>query len=294
MKKISRNKVILGTANLASNYGINNSNILKKNNIPKFFKFLRKEKIQYIDTAEKYKNNNEILNKINVSNFKIINKISINNKKINKKKIFNQIKDNLTKLKLKNFYCVMLHNTECLKNDKKSEIFEILRELKRNKLTKKIGYSIYDKKELDRFYRYFKPDIIQGPLNIFNQELLRSGWLKKLKKDKVKFHARSIFLQGLLLKKKNELPVYFKKYFKHFDKYYSFLEKNRISQISLCFNFIYHLKFVDKIVVGIESKKNLIEILNLEILNRTDMSKLYILNTSTKGIKDPRVWQKKY
>ncbi len=64
--------------------------------------------------------------------------------------------------------------------------------------------------------------------------------------------------------------------------------------MSLCLNFIYHLKFVDKIVVGVDSKKNLVEILNLNVSNRIDMSKLYILNTNTKGIKDPRSWQKKY
>ena len=51
---------------------------------------------------------------------------------------------------------------------------------------------------------------------------------------------------------------------------------------------------MDKIVVGVDSKKNLVEILNLNVSNRIDMSKLYILNTNTKGIKDPRSWQKKY
>ncbi len=294
MKKIHRNKVVLGTANLASNYGLNNSNILKKKNTKKFFDFLKKEKIRYLDTAFEYKNNEKILKTINTNNFKIINKIFIDKTNLTKEKIFNKIKISLKNLKLKSFYCVMLHNTDFLKNNNNSKIFEILKELKKAKLTKKIGYSIYDKRELDTFYKYFKPDIIQGPLNVFNQELLQSGWLKKLKKDKVEFHARSIFLQGLLLKKRGELPPYFKSYIRHFDRYYAFLKKNKISEISLCLNFIYHLKFVDKLVIGIDSERDLNEILTSKISNKINAKKLYILNTKSKAIKDPRLWPKKF
>ena len=50
-------------------------------------------------------------------------------------------------------------------------------------------------------------EAIQLPLNLFDERFLNSGWIGKLKKNNVEIHIRSIFLQGLILKK--ELPSYF-------------------------------------------------------------------------------------
>jgi aryl-alcohol dehydrogenase-like predicted oxidoreductase len=292
LKKINKSKIILGTANLASYYGICKTKILKEENAKKIFKFLRCKNIKFIDTAYEYKNNNKIFGKINLKLFKIIIKINFNKKNFSKEKIFKKIKFTLKKYNLKKFYCIMLHNTKVLNKKNKLIIFEILNSLKKKKLTSKIGYSIYNKYELDKFYYSNKPDIIQGPLNIFNQELLKSGWLKKFKKDKVEFHARSIFLQGILLKEKNELPLYFKKYNNYFTKYYNFVKKNKLSKLSLCLDFVNNLNYVSKIIIGIDSIKNLKEILSLKFQNKLSIKKLSLLNVNNKKIIDPRLWKK--
>ena len=52
---------------------------------------------------------------------------------------------------------------------------------------------------------------MQAPLNIFDRRLISSGWFKKLKNKKVEVHARSIFLQGLLLKESSKITSKFKK-----------------------------------------------------------------------------------
>ena len=53
------------------------------------------------------------------------------------------------------------------------------------------------KKVLDLFI----PDIIQLPFSVFDQRLLQDGTLSTLKSLGIEIHARSIFLQGLLLMK---------------------------------------------------------------------------------------------
>ena len=45
--------------------------------------------------------------------------------------------------------------------------------------------------------------MVQFPLNIFHQAF-DDAYLKKLKKYKIKLHARSIFLQGLLTMQKSK------------------------------------------------------------------------------------------
>ena len=49
------------------------------------------------------------------------------------------------------------------------------------------------------------------PENILDRRLLESGWLEKLKKRNIEVHARSIFLQGILLGRYNQLPTKLKK-----------------------------------------------------------------------------------
>ncbi len=290
MKKINKHKIILGTANLASSYGLTKTRILKETNAKEFFKYLYKKKIKYLETAYEYKNNEKIFSKFNLKSFKIIMKINVKKNEFSQKKIFEKIKLSLKKYNLKKFYCLMLHNTKSLSTKKKSTIFKTLEEIKRKKLVSKIGYSIYDKEELDKFYLSNKPDIIQGPLNLLNQELLKCGWLKKLKKDKVEFHARSIFLQGLLLKEREAVPLYFKQYSKYLNKYYNYTEKLNRSKLSTCLNFINNLDNVTKIIIGIDSINHLDDILSLKLTNKLSIKELNKLSINKKKLIDPRLW----
>ena len=76
---------------------------------------------------------------------------------------------------------------------------------KRNGYIKKFGVSVYSIYELENILKIFTPDIVQFPVNVFNQSFFEENLLKKLKKKKIELHARSIFLQGLLLKKKKSI-----------------------------------------------------------------------------------------
>ena len=44
-------------------------------------------------------------------------------------------------------------------------------------------------------------DVVQIPYNILDKRVIYSGWYRKLKKIGIEVHARSIFLQGLLVNK---------------------------------------------------------------------------------------------
>ena len=70
-------------------------------------------------------------------------------------------------------------------------------ELKKLGLIKKIGYSLYHPDELKLLSLDFVPDLIQIPFNLVDRRF--EPYLKELKKMKTEIHARSIFLQGLLL-----------------------------------------------------------------------------------------------
>ena len=81
-------KIVLGTANFNSLYGINNKKI-DKSELKKIINFCIKNNIYYLDTAEAY-NNYKLIKKFNLKKFKIKNKLS-NLKKIKKNNLKNYI-----------------------------------------------------------------------------------------------------------------------------------------------------------------------------------------------------------
>ena len=107
----------------------------------------------------------------------------------------------LKDLKVKKLYGLLVHDTsDILKNNK--ELLNIILKSKKIGLVSKVGISVYDVNEVNQVLKFWKPDIIQLPINIFDQRFLKKNLLKKLKRKKIEIHARSCFLQGLLLEPK--------------------------------------------------------------------------------------------
>ena len=110
--------------------------------------------------------------------------------------------------------------------------------LKKKKLIKKIGISVYDVDDLKKIIKFFKPDIVQLPINILNQSFLRKNYLQKLKNIGIEIHARSIFLQGLLIGDNYKKFKFKKELKKKMDKIDFFCKKKSISRIQFLVNFI--------------------------------------------------------
>ena len=201
------NKFVLGTAQIGQKYGLNNKQkIFSKYKLKKIIELIRKNPniIDTFDTAQNYGQTEKILGKVDISKIKIITKFSLNKKNNYTDYIKKKCLESLNNLKIKKLHGALIHNCEILKNKSdKEKILDSLIILKEMNIVNKIGLSIYDPIDLDKYMtkNYIdKIDIIQGPYNFFDRRMKSSGWLKELKKNKIEFHARSIFLQGLLLK----------------------------------------------------------------------------------------------
>ena len=119
----------------------------------------------------------------------------------------------------------------------------------------KIGISVYNRYELDNVLKIFTPDIIQFPLNVFDQSFNDKNYLKSLK-QKIELHARSIFLQGILLTNINN-HKYFHKWKNYFSEWESFLMLNKMSKLNGCLRFVLQNKLIDKVVIGLGQKSHL-------------------------------------
>lgn len=264
-------KISIGSAKFGFSYGFNDySSKISKTEVEKILNFSIKNNINSIDTAIDYGETETILGNIGVDKFNITTKIPSLSKNI--KNIDNwvqkKIYSSLERLKIKKIKGVLLHNPSQLLNNKGSEIYSSLKNLKQKGLINKIGYSIYTTDELESLYDSFFPDIVQFPFNIFDQRIIKSGWLKKLRKDGVETQARSIFLKGTLLINTNKLPNYFNKWIKHFKYWHDWLSQNNLKPLEAALIFVSQKKDINEVIVGLdnlEQLKQIIDCLNTKI-----------------------------
>ncbi len=280
------NKISIGTANFNQNYGFRNNRKLDLKDINNIFNFCKKNNIQKIDTSLNYEND-KILKLHNLNNYEITTKIPniIGNDKEVFKELKKRIYESLRTLKINSFYCILLHDPiRSMKQNKKLYI-DLLNFFKNKQLTLKIGYSIYDMKEFNYLCKILKPDVVQAPLNIFDNDFNKLQSINKLNKNKIEFQSRSIFLQGLLLK--NKIPPEFKKLEYAFKKWKITRNKKKISKLRDCINHSFSRDHVNSCIVGVENFNQLKKIfdfslkiekklINDDIINISNTDKIYI------------------
>ena len=290
---MTNNKLCFGTANFVKNYGINKSEGYNQKKIKIILNLLKQNKIKYIDTAINYKNVERKIGKFNLNFFEIYTKIPEIPKKIKNIDLWihNQITLSLKKTNKFFFEGVFLHNPEDLLKNKNKQIFNTLETLKKQKKIKKIGVSVYDLKTLKRIIKEFKIDIIQIPYNLFDRGQKKKELLKILKKNKIEIHARSIFLQGVLLMDSNKLPQRLKKWKNKFIQLENWCMKNKVSKIQACLNAVLEDKIFNKVLISVENEKQLFQLLNA-INKRNKKNYPKNLQTNEKKLIDPRLWKK--
>ena len=282
-------KIVIGTANFFKKYGFNNSR-LKKYEIKKIINFCKKNNLRFIDTAFDYE-----LKKIDLKNFKVITKIKLPKKKVINfiENLENKSRKELKKLNSKSFYSILIHNLKDLNTIYSNKYLNTLKDLKKKGIVKKIGVSIYNESELIKTLKFFKPEIIQFPINIFNQNVLSNKMKNYVKKKRILLQARSVFLQGfLLLKNSNNLSFSLKKQLiKNHEKFVDYCYKKKISQLALCVSFIKSQKYIDLVTFGVQNEIQIKDFINFtKKKNRIDYKKF---NITDKNLVDPRKWKKK-
>ena len=284
-------KLGIGTANLSQKYGFKNSKI-KKKEIFEIFEFIKKNRIDLIDTASIYGNSEKIIGSQKLKKQKIVTKIYVQNKRYPEKNLKYIFKKNLNRLKKKKIYCLLIHNIYDLKKDKRISLLENLKSLKKNKMIEKIGFSIYSPIDLKYFQYYFTPDILQIPMNIIDRRFENKFFQRYVFKNKIEIHSRSCFLQGLLIdyEKNNSKFSKFKKWGHLFNKLDNFCEKFSITRQEACILYLKKIKMIKYVIFGFENIKQLKMIYYSFINNFKKLKFPKSLSSKDEKLIDPRKW----
>ena len=302
MLNLHPQKIAIGSTKLGLAYGAVSQEKVPNKTALDILRHMRSMGFDMIDTAPSYGNAQQLIGEAfhsdvgNETSLKIVTTLSaIQTDSINSadiEKVHKDFLDSLQKMNMSSIYAVLIHNSADLLKKGSDQLANLLQLLKSDGLVKKIGVSVYTPEETNIFYNRYDFDLIQFPLNIFDQRFLRSKSLDWLAEKQVEIHARSVFLKGVLLKPeiKDGLPL---SLLKQNAKFHAFLQKNNINAYEACMNFVMEQTLVDRWVIGVsktEQIDNMIKFISNGSSINSDLFEFESWSLTSDAALDPRCW----
>ncbi len=290
------NRLGLGTVQFGMNYGVANVNgQLAPSEISAILVRAASAGVQVLDTAAAYGDSEQTLGQcLDASmDFRLITKtIPLRQSAIGKNelgKISEAFEGSLIKLRRNQVDTLMVHHAEDLLVHGGDSIFFKLQEWKASGLIKKIGVSVYDRKQIDQLFERFDFDVVQLPFSVYDQRLLQDGTLARLASAGVEIHARSVFLQGVLLMPSSRLPRHLATFVDHHERYLAYLKSTQVTPLEAAISFVNQCPEISVALVGVSSARDFDECISAFSYEQTlDLADFAIFDTR---LIDPRTWQ---
>lgn len=287
-------KLGIGTVQFGLPYGIANAGaICTDNELNSILMLAHSNHLKIIDTAPGYGNAERRLGKSGLtSNFNIVSKIEHledDDEAAMKRQGIELIERSIVELCVQRLYGVICHDPKALVTEDGFKTLAVLEHIKAKNMCKKIGVSIYEVEDVSRIIRQGGIDLVQLPLNLFDQRFLTSGALAVLKANGIEIHIRSAFLQGLLLMPLDKVKIKKPEAYQAMLRLHQFSDDVNLTPLELSMHFIQSIAEVDHIIVGATNTRQLQEIITAM---ETDIASLDYghLSVNELAIIDPRKW----
>jgi aryl-alcohol dehydrogenase-like predicted oxidoreductase len=219
--------------------------------------------VNTLDTAISYGRCEQVLGGIGVERWKVISKLPEIPESCRDVVSWVQksVLDSLSRLGVPKLYALLLHYPKQLLGSQGNELYQGLIAIREQGKAEKIGVSVYGPDELDAIWPSYKFDLVQAPFNILDRRLVISGWLARLGRSGTEIHVRSVFLQGLLLIDAMSRPEKFNRWQALWNKWHRWLDNEGLTPLQACLAFAMAPLEIDRVVIGVDSLKQLQEIL---------------------------------
>lgn len=284
-----RMEIVLGTAQFGLDYGITNpSGMVPPDEVKAILNYAANEGINKLDTAQAYGDSEIVVG--GYPFFDVMTKLTANKLAPAAEKTANveqYLKESLLRLNRSSVYSVMIHDAEALDFEATIRCLRILERSKRDGTIRKVGVSLYTPEKLEEIASNFSVDIIQVPINLFDQRFCSTKIKSIISEQGIDLYARSIFLQGSLLTP--ETPKQLMEWDSDFKSYRQFCQETKLSQMSCCLNFLKALGFIKGIVVGTTKQSELKEIVDEFRLPMPKIDFRHLASTENRLI-NPSLW----
>ncbi len=247
--------------------------------------------INMLDTASSYGHSEEALGRAGVSDWKIVTKVTLMSGLPSAQissVIHNSVARSLDLLRCDQLYGVMMHVANDLVGPDGERVSEALQDLESKGLCERTGLSFYRPEDLNGLPKSFKATIAQAPLNPLDQRIVRTRVAQSLTKKGCEVHARSLFLQGLLLMPASARPKKFGRWTKELQACDLVLADDPIAK---CLGFAAAQSNIARLIVGVENEAQLSEIISATDRAHDPIGTFELSNEDPELI-EPRLWGK--
>ena len=285
------NRLALGTVQFGLPYGIaNQAGQTSRAEAKAMLQLASTNGIDTLDTAIAYGESEMCLGEVGTQGFKLVTKLPAVPDDCADVSgwVKQQLNASLSRLGVTAAYGLLLHRSEQMLGPHGAALYQVLQELKDNGQVQKVGVSIYSPSELVALTQHYHFDLVQAPFNVVDRRLYKTGWMQRLKDDGVEVHIRSVFLQGLLLMAKADMPSKFSPWGDLWQTWHRWLADYDGSATKACLAFPLSFPEIDRVVVGADSVNQLAQIVNAS--NSQSISKLPDLECEDESLINPANW----
>ncbi|SFS31825.1 aldo/keto reductase [Marininema halotolerans] len=258
----------LGTAQLGMNDGILNQ--VGKPSETIALEILRQAGtlgLDCLDTASGHVDSEELIGRFNQelvasgeSLPQIVSKLpSLQARHIDKSILLQVVRDSVTaslaRLHRTAIDVYLLHDPSDLRSFG-GRVITALQQVKQEGLVKRIGVSVYTRREAEFALGWGCLDAIQIPINIMDHRFLQGDLLKKLAAE-MDVYARSIFLQGLVLMAPEEVPSHLAIAREPLAKFRRLCKELNRTPCDVAISFVRDLEGIHRIIIRCESPAQL-------------------------------------
>lgn len=203
----------IGTVQFGLDYGVSNvSGRVPESEVKTILDLAQARALSLLDTAAAYGDAEAVLGRCNIGQrpFRVVTKLPRLPMELSEDAIEGWarrlVSQSCEKLGRDCLDGLLMHSAQDLLGPFGGAVWRVLSKLQDEGAVRAIGSSVYGAGEIDSLLRQFEPNLIQLPINALDQRLIEGGQLRRLKERGIEVHARSLFLQGLLLMPAAQIP----------------------------------------------------------------------------------------
>jgi aryl-alcohol dehydrogenase-like predicted oxidoreductase len=244
-------RLALGTVQFGMDYGISNrKGQVSRESARQILDHAYRSGIDTLDTAVVYGCSEEVIGSVLETGqvrFQIVSKFPSG---LKGEQFDAVLQGSLRRLQVNSLKAYLAHDFGTFKESQ--HIRDQLKKAQLEGAIHQIGVSVYFPREVEWLLESgIQVDVVQLPFNALDQRF--KLWFRALKERNVEIHARSVFLQGLLLMSPHEVGRHFKDIKSHVRKLRDLSSYKAIPLPALLLNHVMAHQDIDKVVIGVTS-----------------------------------------
>lgn len=283
-------KIILGTVQLGLNYGINNSiGQPARQQAIDILSAAQRSSIKKADTAIAYGTAHDIIGEYCRANsaFDIYTKFMVSD--MQSRPIPDFLESLCESLSVERIAGLAFHSYSELRNCSD----DILRELKSSQLVGELGVSIYEDDELEKIIQDGFVDYVQIPYNVLDSSERKRELMTIARSEGIRFQARSVYLQGLLLMAPKIFPQHLRPMRGAVGEFQRLAKQFGRSPEEAALRYALDDVLIDEVVIGVEThfqlEKNIMYC-NSRQLSEKEISSFRSVDVADRGLLNPSKW----